>query len=405
MGSTDYLLNDDGTDPWSLLPSQLARKSIAIRDYMIGDGRNTTDPNQTLTALSEMIVEAGLPIDRCVTIVDILNAETTASMRVWNRGQGSQYRAFAHGPEAQRGYEESPAYPAHQHMSWVAFNPQEVPDDAFGVVPDLKAEGFTHYLCAPVVLANAMRCMFSFSTKADGGFTARDVAFLRATFPAIAACQEILVVHRLLREVTRMYVGEEPHKRILAGDVRRGEVSRIESAILFADMRSFTALTANLAAEETTALLNDYYDCIVPHVEAEGGEVLKFIGDGILGIFQPRSDRADAAARALRAARQGLAAVATRSETAATPFDVGIALHFGEIAYGNVGSGMRLDYTVIGRDVNLASRIAGLCGTLGQPLLVSSDIRTLAPEEAFEDCGSHDLKGLAEPQTVFAPRL
>ena len=200
-----------------------------------------------------------------------------------------------------------------------------------------------------------------------------------------------------------MYVGEEPHQRILSGDVKRGDVSSIRSAILFADMRDFTALTAPMGAAETTALLNVYYDCIVPHIEGNGGEVLKFMADGILGIFRAQADGANAAARALLGAKQGLAAVAA-NEIEPT-FEVGIALHVGEVAYGNVGSGMRLDYTVIGRDVNLASRIAGLCGALRQPLLVSSAFRQLTPAESYEDCGAHRLKGLAEPETIFAARV
>ena len=396
----DLLLRDDGDDPWSLLPAVLMRKAIAIRDYMIIEGRETTDPDITLRHLSELFVDAGLPLDRCVTIVGLLHAESRASMRAWNRGQGTSSRTFGHGVSADQGYAASPAAPAHEHRAWVIFNPQEVPVKTFDIVEELQAEGFTHYICAPTFLGNVSG-IFTFATKAPQGFSDRDIAFLRATFPAIMACQEILVYRRLLREVTRTYVGAEPHERILSGDVKRGEVSSIRSAILFADMRDFTALTAPMSAEETTTLLNVYYDCIVPHIEGNGGEVLKFMADGILGIFRAQADGANAAARALLGAKQGLQAVATNASE--PTFEVGVALHVGEVAYGNVGSGTRLDYTVIGRDVNLASRIAGLCGTLRQPLLVSSAFRDLTPGEAYADCGAHRLKGLADPETIFAP--
>ena len=121
-------------------------------------------------------------------------------------------------------------------------------------------------------------------------------------------------------------------------------------------MREFTSLTSKLTAEETTTLLNDYYDCLLPFVEANNGEVLKLIGDGVLAIFRVEDSKADACGAALHAAKLSLSAIASRDKR--PRFKIGIGLHLGEVAYGNVGSGMRLDYTVVGSDVNLASRIA-----------------------------------------------
>lgn len=205
----------------------------------------------------------------------------------------------------------------------------------------------------------------------------------------------------MLEDVTRMYVGEEPHKRILSGDVHRGEVTRIKSAILFADMRAFTSITAEMSAEKTTALLNDFFDCIVPAIEAERGEVLKFMGDGVLAIFREENDAPKACKRALAATRTGLRSVANRNATMEPGFEIGIALHFGDVAYGNIGSGMRLDYTVVGRDVNLASRVATLCGKLDARVLVSERFRKLVGDQTFRSAGQHDLKGFFEPTPVF----
>jgi adenylate cyclase len=203
-----------------------------------------------------------------------------------------------------------------------------------------------------------------------------------------------------------MYVGDEPHLRILSVDVRRGEILRIRAAILFADMRDFTGLTSHLPEEAATALVNEYYDCIVPPIEERKGEVLKFMGDGILAIFRAgESGDVEACMRAFGAARAAQLRVAGRREKrgGALHFDVGIALHFGNAAYGNVGSGARLDYTVIGRDVNLASRIADLCGRLGQGLLLSEPFQSRLSEHELRRLGSFPLKGVDEPQAIFAP--
>lgn len=204
----------------------------------------------------------------------------------------------------------------------------------------------------------------------------------------------------------RMYVGDEPHLRILSGDVRRGEVLRIRAAILFADMRDFTGLTSHLPEEAATALVNEYYDCIVPPIDERGGEVLKFMGDGILAIFRAGEDGdIEACMRAFAAARAGLLRVARRNakKGGAIRFEVGIALHFGNAAYGNVGSSARLDYTVIGRDVNLASRIADLCGELDQSLLLSTSFQKRLSEHELQELGAFPLKGVDQAQTVFAP--
>ncbi|MGI9390864.1 MAG: adenylate/guanylate cyclase domain-containing protein [Boseongicola sp.] len=317
---------------------------------------------------------------------------------------GSTANVFAHDPNSSGKYESSPSALAHQSRRWVIFNPQEVPEDAFEILPELKEAGLTHYICAPIFLVNGMENVFTFATKDPAGFSAEDIALLQVTLPSIAACQEILVVHRILQEVTRMYLGEEPHKRILAGDVHRGEVTRIKSAILFADMRGFTSLTADMTAEDATAILNEYYDCVVPAVEENGGEVLKFIADGVLAIFRAGDDGSKACARALCASEAGLKAVDERNKINVPAFEIGIALHLGEVAYGNIGSGMRLDYTVIGRDVNLAARLAGLCGPLDQRLLVSTEFANRVTDKSFVEHGKHQLKGLAEAEAVFAPR-
>ncbi len=156
-----------------------------------------------------------------------------------------------------------------------------------------------------------------------------------------------------------------------------------------------------MSAEKITALLNDFFDCIVPAIEAESGEVLKFIGDGVLAIFRVENDAPDACKRALEAARTGLRSVANRNATVDPAFEIGIALHYGNVAYGNIGSGMRLDYTVVGRDVNLTSRVAELCGKLDARVLVSESFQKLVGDQIFHLAGQYDLKGFSEPTLVF----
>ncbi len=210
----------------------------------------------------------------------------------------------------------------------------------------------------------------------------RTLPCLRSIFPTLAALQEVLALKRVMREVMRMYVGDEPHLRILSGDVRRGEVLRIRAAILFADMRDFTELDlasvrrGRHRAGQRVLRLHRAAD------RRAGRRSAEIHGRRDSGDLPRRRERRH---RGLHARlRRGPRRLCSRSRAATSKqrrrarFDVGIALHFGNAAYGNVGSGARLDYTVIGRDVNLASRIADLCGRLGESLLLSDVLPTPA---------------------------
>jgi adenylate cyclase len=391
--------------PWLNLTQDQILQAIDIRDYMLGPGRMNGDPDTTLTELSQRIMASGVPIDRCVTIVRILHAINTASYRSWEKDSGTKSFAIPFESSSDGMYENSPSALAHKHKQWVGFDPQHLDPDTFGIVEELRDDGFTHYVCAPTLMVNGMQNVFTFATKAPGGFSPNHLAFLHAIFPALEVCQEVLVTHRILKEVTRTYVGEEPHERILAGDVHRGDVTSCRAAIIFTDMRDFTGITASMTAQQATDLLNDYYDCLVPAIEGNGGEVLKFIGDGVLAMFRVEKYAQQACEGALIAAEAGLEAVRVRNNGSALPFYIGTALHFGEVAYGNVGSGERLDYTVIGTDVNLAARVAGLCGPLNAPLLLTEQFTGEVSNIDFESHGQHKLKGLVEPVEVFGAKV
>jgi adenylate cyclase len=393
------------SEPATILSNERLRLTLAVRDWLVGEAHEISDPNVIIESLSLRLRDAGVPIDQAVSAIELRHAERAANARIWEFGSPAREQVYGH----DRGSEATgkrPLAEAHRLNEWIFSWLPDMPDDTYDIVAPLKAAGYTHHIAVPVVLPNGMRNGFTFATRAPQGFSGEDIAVLRSILPTLAALQEILALRRVMREVMRMYVGNEPHLRILSGDVRRGEVLRIRAAILFADMRDFTGLTSRLSEEEATALVNEYYDCIVPPIDERGGEVLKFMGDGILAIFRAGADSdIEACMRAFASARAGLLRVAHRNDDrhGASRFEVGIALHFGNAAYGNVGSGARLDYTVIGRDVNLAARIADLCSTVGESLLLSNSFQSRLSEHELRNLGAFSLKGIDQAQTVFAP--
>lgn len=388
------------------VPFGAIQPSVGIRDWLLGEGARLPSPNDVIAGLAERLNAVGVPVCRVSTAIDTLHSEYSGIGRVWTRKTGTAVRLFPHGEASEKAYRESPFYEAHRTGEWLIFDLAETPDERFSIISELKADGYTAYVVVPVFFTNGTHNGITFATCAEGGFHDDDIAVLRFIMPALAAVTEMRIVNKQLDQVLRIYVGDEPHRAILSGDIRRGLVKRIRSAILFADMRDYTHLSADLTPEEAVALLNIFFDCLVPAIEREGGEVLKYLGDGLLAIFRESGDDLGGAAKgALEAARHGLAALDEANDLGRfgeKRVCAGIALHHGEAAYGNVGSGARLDFTVIGRDVNLASRLARLNRVLHEPLLMSKPFVDFLWGDP-EPLGEHRLEGFPEPMEVFRP--
>jgi adenylate cyclase len=382
------------------------RKAGEIRDWLLERAVHIPDLRDALTELCERIVVSGVPIARSAAVVQLLNTSTQAVGLEWHLGGKTTERLFPYGAQSDRSYERSPYAQAHRSGEWVEIRPMQADPEAYGVVPELKAGGFTHYVCIPLTFSNGRkRNGATFATKHLSGFSAADLDFLRQLIPAMRSVMEIRAGERILNEILQTYVGGDPHERILAGDIHRGKVTRIKSALLFSDLRGFTNLSMILTEEDITDLLNRYFDCVVPEVEQRGGEVLKFIGDGVLAIFQEsNADTVKACAQALAAAQASLARIARANSYGSlpAPLKAGIALHYGEAAYGNVGSGQRLDFTVIGRDVNIANRITRLNEKLAQPILMSQAFASHLGS-ATQNLGSFEFRGVPGEHALFKP--
>jgi adenylate cyclase len=251
----------------------------------------------------------------------------------------------------------------------------------FPVTRDLACEGITHYLMAPLVFGDGSKGATSWSTRHPDGFAAAQAAGIRALAGLFALAFEARELRRGLECLLGSYVGTDPARRILAGTVQRGDVCRINAAIMLTDMRGYTRLSERLDERELVEQLNAHFDCIVPAVREAGGEILKFTGDGVLAVFDAASIDGAPNRAALQAALAAIASLNIRNASASQsrPIRMGIALHVGEVAYGNIGSGDRLDFTAIGRDVNLTSRLERFCKPLNRsPLMTSAFVEGLS---------------------------
>jgi adenylate cyclase len=231
---------------------------------------------------------------------------------------------------------------------------------------------------------------------------------LREAARFAAAPLAVLAARSTLAALLETYLGRRSAAQVLAGKLRREPGETIQAALLYADLRDFTALSEATPPQEVIAVLDAWFDRIAGAVHAFGGEVLKFIGDGVLAIF-PIGERdtaaaCDAALRAIAAARAGMDHLdRTRAAQDLPCLQFGAALHVGEMLWGNIGTADRLDFTAIGPAVNLVSRLEGLCRLLGRPVLLSGAFAAEATRP-LTPLGEHKLRGIAVPCAVFAPR-
>ncbi|MBB4039223.1 adenylate cyclase [Microvirga flocculans] len=262
------------------LDSETLAGVIALRDWLVTTAARMEDSSEVLSGFLRRLIDLGLPIDRAVSAIEALHSEYAGIGRFWTREEGTVVRYLPHGDRRESIYQSSPFAYVHRTGEWLILDLTTTPDDLFPIVPELKEAGYRHYVTIPIRFTNGAENAISFATRAPEGFGTRELTILRIVLPSFALVTELRATSNRLDEVLRIYVGDDPHKAILSGTIQRGQVTRIRSAILFADMRDYTHISSRLSPESAVELLNTYFDCIVPPIEDEGGEVLKYLGDG-----------------------------------------------------------------------------------------------------------------------------
>jgi adenylate cyclase len=274
-----------------------------------------------------------------------------------------------------------------------------------GVYDEMRAKGLTDYVAWPLYHTLGKRHIVTFATDRPGGFDDEHVAALKRLVPVLALVSEIRMKNRLARTLLETYVGTHAGELILAGATRRGSGTTVHAAIMICDLRDFTRISDNWPRDDVIDLLNDYFDAISEPVTRHGGEILKFMGDGLLAIF-PLSDPSACAnlLHAVTEARQAMDALNERnSGSGRAPLNFGIGLHVGDVMYGNIGSRTRLDFTVIGPAVNMASRLETLTKQMGRPVLLSRAFADFVERDFdLEHVGEHSVRGFSDPIELFA---
>ena len=273
----------------------------------------------------------------------------------------------------------------------------------FPIIEDLIERGMTDYIACPIPPPKQVKVVISLATRRAGGFPEGFVEGLLDSIPALSIGLAFNVQRFLFEQVLSAYIGEEPASLVLQGQIHQGDLVSRRAALGFADLRGFTAATERLPREQLVELINAFFERVHGAVHRAGGEILKFMGDGVLFMVPDDGDAGDTCDRALGAVMTLKETIERRNQ--AQPdrvIEFGCALHYGEVLYGNMGAASRLDFTVMGSDVNLASRIESLTGDLGETLLLSEHFSGLLSSNT-RLVGEFQFKGVSEAQPVYAP--
>jgi adenylate cyclase len=376
-----------------------------VLDWLAGGALSGPNSEDVLAQLCQRMVHAGVPLWRAAVFVTTLHPDVMGRSFRWQSESGVTVSSALHSFVETDDYRTSPVVAVYSTRSTVRrrLADSDCPDD-FPLLRDLRAESATDYAAFPLLFTDGTIHVATWATRQAGGFTAKQFSDLESVIAPLARVAEIRALRRTAGNLIDTYVGHQTGERIMSGKIRRGYIEAIRAAIWLSDMRGFTALSERLPPQALIDRLNLYFGCQVPAILDHGGEVLKFMGDGLLAIF-PIGKNEDAGAicrRALAGALEVRKRVAALPRTAdgEEPVRFGLALHLGEVMYGNIGGGNRLDFTCIGPAVNLAARLEKIAAKVGETVVASADFAGRLPDE-FSRLGDFPVAGFAAAQTVF----
>jgi adenylate cyclase len=380
-------------------------------DWLMSDGRRADSMASLLDAFCRKLVEGGVPLFRGNWQIRMLHPQIRGISFFWFAGRDKvEEIEREHGTELTPEYLNSPiAAIIDGGADAMRYRIEMLePPYPYAILGDLKEMGASDYVAMPMRFSTGRVNVATWTSNRPGGFTAEQLTLIYDVMPALSTVLETMALRRLAVNVLDTYVGRDAGSRILSGDIRRGTGETLRAVLWYCDLRGFTSLADRLPLSDLIALLNGYFEIMGGAVQERGGEILKFIGDAMLAIF-PLPEGADSDAKchdALDAATDAVHRMEARNRELQAwglpNLKAGIALHVGDVMYGNIGAPDRLDFTVIGPAVNLVSRIEGLCNRMNRRVLTSEPFsRACLPR--LTSLGFQPVKGLKEPVEVFAP--
>jgi len=389
-----------------------------LEEWLLGDAINEDSMLSLAESIAWRMVAAGLSVVRATIHVGTLHPQLTGFGWSWNKADGLCDEIVVKAISAQsEAYLRSPLRVAIEEGRSLYLNASDLETQTlYPVIAELAEQGIKHYavLAMPKRIGAKRHDVVTIATAEQGGFSIQQQTQLNRVLKYLALHVHRQTSRRIAENLLNVYLGHNAGKQVLEGSISRGDGNAIEAVIWIADMRGFTELTEKYSGPQVNRILNGFFEQLVGAVTGNGGDVLKFLGDGVLAVFpfQCADTAARAAKSAMAAADEAMKNLQAynanpcedvRSLNGWTPIRCGIAMHIGEVFFGNVGGQDRLDFTVIGSAVNEASRLEALTKRVMRPVVMSQEVGDLL-EIPLDDIGRHELKGIVQPVRVFAPK-
>jgi adenylate cyclase len=372
-----------------------AEPALAIIEWLSGDECHSLDEAGLISGLGYRLQTIGLPVDRLTLHLMTLHPEYLGKSVAWAPQEPAEVQDRQHGTLSLAFLDSALCQSMKTRRTVVS---ERYGAGASWQCMDIFAgRDLFQLIAVPLCNADGPVSAATFGTRRPTGFTEAERHILQRITPALRNACELLTLRQAGHSMLDTYIGPFTAQRVRGGRIRQGEIETIDAALLLCDLRGFTELSNRLPPHEIMQFLNGYFDTVVPAITRKGGEVAKFMGDAVLAFFPGYS-----APWAAAAAYQATAEILEKIETSRIGgMKVGVALHYGEVNYGNIGSGGRLDFTLIGPDVNLVSRIQHVCSEEGHELLMSAPFIEAMGLEARRSIGTRQLKGFENPVELF----
>jgi adenylate cyclase len=376
-----------------------------VLQWLLTETRHETTLDRLMTAFCLRLRAAGFPIARSVLQLHTHHPQWLGTRIVWRRDDSAAVaEPIKYGVMQSRMYLDSPVAALHNGAKMVHVHLEGAPPaNEYPMFASLRREGFTDYVGWPLLFTLDRMHTITFASDRRGGFTAAELECVAGLLPAFALTIEVRFKNELSRRLLDTYVGPHAGEQILSGMTTRGSGRTIEAAVAMFDLRGFTALSDTYSRDDVIALLNDYFDAVAEPIDHHGGEILKFMGDGLLAVFP--LDRVAACENALSAVSGACTAMRAlndlRRAAGKEALGFGVGVNIGEVMYGNIGTSARLDFTVIGPAVNAAARLEALTKDVGVCALFSEAFAEKVHPKSLVPKGRHCLRGFGKPIEVF----
>ena len=400
----------------------LGHRIIGTHMWAVREGLRSAGAYELFDGYCQRLVIDGVELWRAHLAMETLHPQWSGYGYTWRRDLNAiEPQQYVHGSTEDADFLGSPFNELIVRAQGGEENPslrRRVEQDDqrdFPILVEFFAAGATDYLAYLFEFgkggdrSQGTGIVYSFVTDRRGGFSDDDTTLLQATLPGLSLAMKAHAGYVIASGLLGTYLGEDAGRRVHAGSILRGSVDTLRAVIWYADIRGFTTVSDSAPGPVVVELLNEVFEILTASLRVHGGQVLKFIGDGMLAIFSfEEHDRAETCRHALDAAIEAMRNIDEMNKARATAglpvASVDLALHLGEVLYGNVGATDRLDFTVIGPAVNEVARIEALCEPLDRPVLVSAEFVAgiTGADDRLESLGRHALRGIREPKEIFA---